>query len=107
VTALPQEDEMFNIHDDHDKTYLIGNYLIEVWEGQHPTEHAHIWKWRIKLIESGNLVADGMSEDQYMALDAALTNLTYLTLRGTKEERETLIALFPGLRAYRYGASGG
>lgn len=93
------------MYDDSDKTYLIGNYVIEIWEGQHPTEHAHCWKWRITDLNAEESIDGGIRDFQEDAHIAALKRLTYHSLRAV-EDRETLEVLWPGFAAYKLRGPG-
>lgn len=92
------------MYDDHDKTYLIGPYVIEVWEGQHPFEHATCWKWRVSLVSSGSVQFQGFCDFQEEAHTAALKRVTYHCMAS--RDRDLLEALWPGFKSYRPGGSG-
>lgn len=86
--------------DTRDKTFLIGQTLVQVWEGQHPHEHAHCWKWNVVDTETGDIEWQGFTDFQEDAIIHAFRHLTFDSLRKC-EDREFLESMWPGLAAYR------
>lgn len=89
-----------------DQTYLIGDYVIEVWEGQHPIEHETCWKWRARYIGapdgSIHTISTGHTDFQEDALHNVLRALAIESVTF-HPDRELLEALAPGLEQYRFG----
>lgn len=89
---------MSNLYDR--EAFLIGNTVLQVWESRTG------WKWSIFTLEDNSPFKNRTGygcDSQTTALLMALSEITQQTLyQAGSDKKDELIALFPGLEAFRH-----